>query len=211
MTYKNNPCTETDYSTITAVAQTATLSAAYDAADVTFTYDPYTVTPSLCMLTVTCDSATFPDGTALTTCPELSSNALVLNYGTADYTDRVWPPGDYTYTYKVEDEAAQTASFSFTVTLVDPCDGPVSVEAAGLTDQVYTITNTDYADYTHPDFTVNPSYCPLTYTYVVSSLSNGNSAITGTAIADTTAAIDKEVFAFLYNADLTPVTPNEQT
>ena len=113
------------------------------------------MTPSLCMLTVTCESATFPDGTALTTCPELSSNALVLNYGPAD--KKVWPPGDYTYTYVVEDEAAQTASFSFTVTLKDPCDGPVTVTAAGLTDQTYMITQTDYADYIHPDFTVDPS------------------------------------------------------
>ena len=165
----------------------------------------------MCTLTVTCDSATDPDGTALTTCPELSSDALVLNYVTADYTNGVWLPGDYTYTYQVEDEASQTKTFSFVVTLVDPCDGPVSVTPAGLTDQAYTITQTDFADYTHPDFTVDPSYCPLTYTYVVTDLPNSSSAITGTAIADTTTAIDKEVFAFLYDADLSPVTPTPQT
>ena len=92
----------------------------------------------------------------------------------------------------------------------DPCDDP-TVTAVGLTNQEITITQDDYPDYTHPIFTIDPSYCPLTYTYTVSNLSNGNSAITGTSITDTATEIDKQSFSFYYDADITPVFPTAQT
>ena len=83
--------------------------------------------------------------------------------------------------------------------------------AVGLTNQEVTITQDDYPDYTHPIFSIDPSYCPLTYTYSVSDLSNGNSAITGTSITDTDLEKDKQTFSFYYDADITPVYPSAQT
>ena len=65
-----NPCLDTNYSTINPVGQTTALSAAYNEVDVTFTYTPYTVTPSLCLLYVSCTSVTNPSSTAIA-CPEL--------------------------------------------------------------------------------------------------------------------------------------------
>ena len=45
----------------------------------------------------------------------------------------------------------------------------------------YTPTQTDFPNYTHAEFNVDPAYCPLTYTYSYEKLNNGDTAITKTA------------------------------
>jgi len=83
------------------------------------------------------------------------------------------------------------------LTVLDPCDPPISLTAAALTDQVYTITDTEHPDYTHPDYTIVPPFCPFRYTYSTTTiLSTGDSAITR---ADKT-------FSFFYDQPISDYT-----
>jgi len=65
-----------------------------------------------------------------------------------------------------------TLETPFIITIIDPCDEPVSVTASTLTDQEYTITD-NVATYTVPVYTANPSWCAITYTYTIKD-SEGN-------------------------------------
>ena len=70
----------------------------------------------------------------------------------------------------------RTADAKFTITLLDPCDPPQVTLAAEPDDQVYTLT-----DLAHPDvtvqFSVQPDYCPVTYSVVATQLDDGSSAV----------------------------------
>jgi hypothetical protein len=111
-------------------------------------------------------------------------------------------PGDYIFTYDVSTDlnapydAALTKQFTFTVTLVDPCDPPTSLTAATLTNQEYTITDTTKT-YTHPEWTIVPSYCPFAYTYDIADITNvsGVKAISRTG----------KIFSTYYAENLLPL------
>jgi len=103
----------------------------------------------------------------------------------------------YTYDVSTGDEAVLTKQFTFTVTLVDPCDPPTSVQVVALTDQVYTITDTNVAPYLHPDFVISPAYCPLAYTYDLG-------AISSVSVPSAVTRVDK-TFSFSYSQDLQPL------
>ena len=79
--------------------------------------------------------------------------------------------------------------------MVDPCDPPISITSSGLTDQVYTITDNNAADYIHPAFVSDPSYCPINYSYSETKLTAGDSAITNLM----------NPFQFFYDKDLEPL------
>ena len=81
------------------------------------------------------------------------------------------------------------------ISLVDPCDPPLSITSPGLTNQVYTISDLNAIPYTHPLFTSDPVYCPIVYTYSETKLDSGDSAI---SILDRTTE-------YFYDKDLAPV------
>ena len=56
--------------------------------------------------------------------------------------------------------------------------------------------------YTHPDFTVSPSYCPIKYEYDLTMLTNDETAI----IQD---PIDPKTFSFLYYSSLDPLSQSQ--
>lgn len=88
-------------------------------------------------------------------CQELTNGSLTQSFTESQYVSDGLAPGDYVFTFNVSTDpgdADLTEQFTFTVTLLDPCSPPNSVTAAPLTNQVYTITQNDKADYTHPDF-----------------------------------------------------------
>jgi len=103
----------------------------------------------------------------------------------------------FTYDVSTGSGAALTKQFTLTVTLVDPCDPPTSVTAAALTDQVYTITDTNATPYTHSDYTADPSYCPLVYSYSIGD-------ITSVSVPSAVTRVDK-TFSFGYSQDLQPI------
>ena len=69
-----------------------------------------------------------------------------------------------------------------------------------LQNQVYTLTDDNAAPYVHPDFTVDPDYCPLIYSYSETFLADGDSALILPTIAN-----DDKTFNFSYTKDLVPL------
>ena len=109
-----------------------------------------------------------------------------------------YPPGEYTVTITGTAEKSVdqvTKSATFILTLVDPCNPPVSITSPGLTNQVYTITNANATPYAHPVFISDPTYCPIVYSYSETKLSAGDSAITSLT----------NPFEFFYDKDLEPL------
>jgi hypothetical protein len=130
-----------------------------------------------------------------------TENTLSYSIDSADFEYQLVLIAPGTYTVTVEGEVdnsvpIQRLESSYTLSLLDPCDPPTSITAATLFNQVYTITDDD-ATYTHPIFTVDPSYCPLYYSYTIGDITNisGESAIT---------LVDKTFF-FDYSLDLEPL------
>ena len=70
----------------------------------------------------------------------------------------------------------QVKTTAFTMTVIDPCDAPVSVTASVLTNQEYTITQTTF-DYQVPVYTADPLWCEIIYTYGITDIS-GDAALT---------------------------------
>ena len=83
-------------------------------------------------------------------------------------------------------------------TLVDPYDPPISVTSSALVDQTYTLTDDSATPYIHPAFVVDPSYCPLVYSYTATRLDDGASAIGLPTSEDKT-------FTFSYIKDILPL------
>ena len=83
--------------TLTPAAQTVQLVSNYDGMTITFTYTPYTVTPSWCDVTVKCVSVS----SNLLACQDLDENGQVnWTFDGDDYTNGI-TPGTYTYTFNV--------------------------------------------------------------------------------------------------------------
>ena len=105
-------------------------------------------------------------------------------------------PGNYEVTITgTAVTSGQTDFATFVISMVDPCDPPVSITSPGLTNQVYTITDDNATPYKHPDFVSDPVYCPIDYTYLETKLEAGDSAIS--TLAGTT--------EFFYDKDLEPL------
>ena len=83
----------------------------------------------------------------------------------------------------------------FTITVIDPCDEPVSVTSKTLTDQEYTITQAEQT-YQVPVYDADPVWCAITYSYEIVDIA-GDAAMT----FDSDAAARQ--FAFSQNTDLT--------
>ena len=83
----------------------------------------------------------------------------------------IYAPGDYevTITGAAGLINATTKSSTFSITLIDPCDPPVSITGVDLIDQSYTIGLTG-ASVVHPDFITDRAFCPLVYTYEITEL-----------------------------------------
>ena len=136
----------------------------------------------------------------------VSNGEISLTATENDYVNNVFRPGVFVVTITgtaVESNGSQSQDATIEFTLKDPCDPPVSVTKAALTDQTYTLTTTD-STYTHPVFTVVPAFCPLTYSYSETSLTDGDGN-SDTAIS----RVDK-TFSFFYDKDNAPVNPVAQ-
>ena len=91
-----------------------------------------------------------------------------------------------------------TKDATFVLTLVDPCDPPVSVTGVSLGNQVYTLTDDSATPYIHPIFEIVPDYCPLMYSYSATSLNDGDTAVILPTSNDYT-------INFAYSKDLAPL------
>ena len=95
---------------------------------------------------------------------------LTFDPSSTDYTNAVYPPGLYRVTITgtaigSTNNLQETATFEFE--LKDVCDPPtsLSLDPPGLQDQSYTVTDDSMPTYTHPNWTIEPSFCTFTYSY----------------------------------------------
>lgn len=69
-----------------------------------------------------------------------------------------------------------TLTDPFVITIIDPCDNPVSVTASTLSAQEYTITESSFT-YQVPGYVSSPVWCAITYTYTITDVA-GDAALT---------------------------------
>ena len=131
------------------------------------------------------------------------TNTVTWNFSLTNYQNNEVPPGTYTFTFEVDSDGVKE-TFSIDLVLQDPCDPPTSMTpSTPFVNQVYTLTETGQS-YTHPDFVVDPSYCPEpSYTYAhtnfVDSNSNSASSITENG----------KISEFFWDADKSPLTQTQ--
>ena len=122
----------------------ATVTDDYSGTNKVFDYgaNPYTVTPSVCNLSVKCLSVT-PSNQNLP-CQELDvNNQLTWNFPTSLYTDKVngIAPGTYTFVYEVSTCGNVKENLSVQVILSDPCLSATIDTKPTTSEIVYTITD----------------------------------------------------------------------
>ena len=114
------------------------------------------------------------------------------------YTEDVTKANVYPIKYRVYhtnyNTNVVTLADPFVITVIDPCDQPVSLTASTLAAQEYTITDNS-KDYQVDAYTSDPAWCDITYTFSVDAVSGG-SAVTFNADATV------RTFTFNYLADL---------
>jgi len=96
------------------------------------------------------------------------------------YTDLVEKKGMYRIKYRVYHTLYSTNVVTLTdpfiITIIDPCDNPVSVTPSTLSAQEYTITQSAFT-YEVPAYVSNPTWCAITYTYSITDAA-GSAALT---------------------------------
>ena len=80
----------------------------------------------------------------------------------------------------------------FIITVIDPCDEPVSVTPIALMGKEYTITQASF-DYQTPIYTADPVWCAITYDYSITTPA-GDAALTFDPVTRT--------FSFSQDTDL---------
>ena len=101
------------------------------------------------------------------------------------YTEDVTKANAYPIKYRVYhtnyNTNVVTLADPFVITVIDPCDQPVSLTASTLAAQEYTITDNS-KDYQVDAYTSDPVWCDITYTFSVDAVAGG-SAVTFNADA----------------------------
>ena len=196
-----NPCLDPfDFSETT---QPAFIPATdkFTGSELAFTFAAFNIDPSVCEISYTCEEVSRQDGTASPiSCSELTeavagdTKKFSITADSQEYSTMAKTPGAYDVTFKVA-AVGSSPEQSFTVTksftLEDPCDPPVSLTKPsnpGFEDQVYTVTDT-MASYTHPDFVIEPDFCPFTLAYQIDPTSGGIDVVTR----------NDKTFTFSYN------------
>jgi len=129
------------------------------------------VNPARCPVDYTIVSATEVGGASISAGSfgtyDSVNNKFVLPASSARYTDTTngYKPGTYTVTVQgsVRDAVSSTTdTATLQITLVDVCDPPTSITPSSPSDVSYTISDNP-ATKVVPAFSVEPSYCTLSY------------------------------------------------
>ena len=175
----------------------------------------FTIDPDLCEVRYSCDSIVREDGDTDhdMTCADFvfdgefnspsqpTDGMLSITVDSPKYENDNFPPGTYLITirgtaFRAIDLRSDTVVFKLILT--DVCDPPNSITAKAIGDVVYTVT-TDYADFTHAEWDISPSYCPFTYQYTYTYLDAPTNSLT----AITNAA---KTFSVNYEDEIVPIT-----
>lgn len=161
-----DPCIDPNVAIVSPTTQPTLPDDAYTGNTITFTHNPYTVTPSFCPLTLTCEGVSGPS--VFVTCGTIDNNvSMDKSYTTTDYigTDQVYgddmAPGTYTFTFKVSTggtDPSLNPTFTVDQTLIDPCvTATLTVPQSGTL--TYTITQAGETESLDPLWATTPDYC----------------------------------------------------
>lgn len=106
------------------------------------------------------DPTVFEDGTATDSVFKVLYNEDTTKRGSYAIKYRVYQ-ANYPSNFVVLD-------FPFVITVINPCENPVSIQSDPLVDQVYTITDT-VVTYTIPEFVAVPDFCDTVYSFTVAT------------------------------------------
>jgi hypothetical protein len=153
-----DPCTDIQFVTLSSKPQMTLDPDNYSSADVVFTYNPFTVEPSFCEMTVECVDVVGPS--SVLECQEITSGKLTWNFTPDNYHIDKLTPGDYVYTFDVSTGPTPelTKQFTVTVTLQDPCITPIVTEPT-TAPQSHTITDYEESYPLSDQFSVTPTWC----------------------------------------------------
>ena len=160
----------------------------FDGTPTEFTYVEYTTTPAYCqqLLTYTYSETVSPSQT--TVAPNNDDNSFDFNadktmsttYEQADYQGGM-SGGVFTYKYNVcipNSNPANCEALEIEQTMKDPCNPPISIDLQGFALYTeYTVANT-VLPYTHPEVTIDPSFCNVDIVYTIPAFNNGLYGIT---------------------------------
>ena len=85
-------------------------------------------------------------------------------------------------------EVPETVTVTFTITIVDPCAGPLPITPPTLADITYLITDVDN-EFFVPPFEVEPSDCEMTVTFSVDDNDFEADALTVVVASDTSTTL----------------------
>ena len=87
----------------------------------------------------------------------------------------------------------ETATLTFTITIVDPCAGPLPITLPTMADITYFITDPDNV-FEVPSFLVDPPQCEMTITFTVDDAAFEAAALSVVVAADTSSTWTIEQF-----------------
>lgn len=164
-----SPCDDPSRYTLTASSQLPFKSDAYTGTQVSYKWNPYSISPSYCPITLTCTGVT--PAIAAFQCQELVNNdpnRQTLNWTvpSSAWTNKTIPPGTYKTCYDVRVASQTVTNFCIDFTVVDPCDPPQITEPDSNT-LIYTITDTNEGRMVlASEYRVTPSWCPYTLGFI---------------------------------------------
>lgn len=185
----DNPCEDPFEFGVTE--QTNPAPGKYSGEDIVFTLNQFHIVPDKCKVRYGCFNVERVDGapsdiscTDLTFDGEMNfqptDGILTFNATPDDYINQTYLPGEYRVTIiGIAYQALVFTSYNvnFVMTLLDPCDPPESLMiSADFVNQEYVITDNEKS-YTHPAVVIAPAFCPFSYEWSETLLSDGSSAV----------------------------------
>ncbi len=134
---------------LASTAQNGPAADKYTGSAITYTLNPFTITPAFCEISYSCDSVARQDGaTSNIGCSDLTSagtlfgktgagGSLAYSFDSTKYLTENYAPGIYVVTVRgtaVKSDPSISDTATYTFTLVDPCSPPTSLTKATLTD-----------------------------------------------------------------------------
>ena len=110
-----SPCIDAEFVTLSPTTQMTLTPDSYSETDLVFTYNPFTVVPNFCEITVECNSVVGPSN--VLGCQELVDGKLTWNFTRDNYHLDKLAPGDYVFTFDVSTGPAPELTKQFTVTV----------------------------------------------------------------------------------------------
>ena len=167
--------------------------------DIVFNLQPFTIEPAKCKITYTCKGVS-PSGSGAPSCSDfnfdwdfngiddngLTDGKFVFVANPSDYDDGTFVPGVYTVTVTGKVNKAdpeQSEDITFDITLLDPCDPPLSVQTPEYPNKLYTLTATAET-VSMVDFTASrgATQCPIDVVSInYTTLPDGRTSITENA------------------------------